>query len=69
MIANFVGVLSGARAAILEEGTVVDAEIDRGIDALRTWAEHPAAALWYASCWAEGARRAQGSKDREGDHG
>lgn len=56
MIANFAGVLSGARAAILEEGTITAADIDRGIDALERWADHEAAALWYSTCWAEGVR-------------
>ena len=56
MVANFVGVLDGAREAILSVGTLTDPEIDGGIDALKLWSEHPAAALWYATCWAEGTR-------------
>jgi len=66
MIANFLGVLGGARAAIREE--IPDAEIDRGIEALRGWAERPAAALWYATCWAGGVRDGRGSGDRKGGH-
>ena len=56
MVANFAGVLDGAREAILSVGTLTEPEIDEGIDALKRWSEHPAAALWYATCWAEGTR-------------
>jgi ubiquinone/menaquinone biosynthesis C-methylase UbiE len=57
MVANFVGVLEGARGALRSEGTLSEEEINGGIDALERWSENPAAALWYATCWAEGIRQ------------
>jgi hypothetical protein len=57
MVANFVGVLEGAREALRSEGTLSEEEINGGIDALERWSENPAAALWYATCWAEGIRQ------------
>jgi len=56
MVANFVGVLQGARESVLAGGALPDPEIEAGIDALRSWSERPDAALWYATCWAEARR-------------
>ncbi|HET9234975.1 MAG TPA: hypothetical protein VFP10_12615, partial [Candidatus Eisenbacteria bacterium] len=36
--------------------TMTAAEFATSMLALRTWSEHPAAALWYMTCWAEGRR-------------
>lgn len=56
MVANFVGVLAGAREAVLAGGELTESEIDAGIAALESWRERPDAALWYATCWAEARR-------------
>lgn len=56
MVANFVGVLEGARESVLAGGELPDSEIESGITALKSWSERPEAALWYATCWAEARR-------------
>jgi ubiquinone/menaquinone biosynthesis C-methylase UbiE len=56
MVANFVGVLEGARESVLAGGELPASEIEAGIDALKSWSERPDAALWYATCWAEAHR-------------
>jgi ubiquinone/menaquinone biosynthesis C-methylase UbiE len=56
MVANFLGVLEGARESVLAAGELTDPEIEAGIEALRSWSERPDAALWYATCWAEARR-------------
>ncbi|MFQ5510605.1 MAG: methyltransferase domain-containing protein [Candidatus Krumholzibacteriia bacterium] len=53
---NFVGVLGGAREAILELTNVRAAEFERAIEAFKQWGERSDAALWYATSWAEGHR-------------
>jgi len=56
MVANFVGVLEGARESVLAAGELPDSEIQAGIAALKSWSKRPEAALWYATCWAEAHR-------------
>jgi len=56
MVANFVGVLEGARESVLAGGELPDSEIEAGIAALKSWSKRPEAALWYATCWAEAHR-------------
>jgi SAM-dependent methyltransferase len=53
-VENVAGILIGGRADILATGQVTDAEIDRGVDALRAWGKRPEAAFWYTAAWAEG---------------
>lgn len=52
-IRNFHDVMAGARSQILDGGFPAD-ELERATAELRAWAERPDAALWYATCWAEG---------------
>jgi ubiquinone/menaquinone biosynthesis C-methylase UbiE len=56
MIANFVGVLEGARRSIVSAGLVDDSRFEDGIRQARDWARRPDAALWYTRSWAEGVR-------------
>jgi hypothetical protein len=56
MVANFVGVLEGARESVLAGGELPESRIEAGIDALKSWSKRPGAALWYATCWAEANR-------------
>ena len=37
-------------------GVIAAAEFATSMQGLRAWSEHPAAALWYMTCWAEGRR-------------
>jgi len=55
-VANFAGVLAGARDAVIATTHLDDAGFDAGIAALNDWAQLPDAALWYVTCWAEGVR-------------
>jgi ubiquinone/menaquinone biosynthesis C-methylase UbiE len=61
MIENFVGVVEGARQAMLDSGRIDEAGLDAGITEFRRWSGLPDAALWYCTAWAEGIR--QQSKD------
>ena len=56
MVANFVGVVAGARAAILDQKLSGEAEFDRGIREFEEWSARPDAAMWYTAGWAEGVR-------------
>ena len=52
---NFIGILVGARQAIVTLGGLDEVGFDRGIAALAAWGRRPDAALWYCTFWAEGA--------------
>ena len=54
--ANLRGILTGAHDAILEH--LPAAAFDAGLAAYDAWSTRPEAALWFALCWAEGARPA-----------
>ena len=66
-VANFVGILEGARQAIVEATDWSELQIDEAVAAFRDWSEHEDAVLWYATCWAEGvlpaSRAVEGSSD------
>jgi SAM-dependent methyltransferase len=51
---NLIGILSGARACLLEQGLVSDQLFDEGMKNLREWKTRADSALWYAICYAEG---------------
>lgn len=55
-VGNFLGVLDGARDSILAFTSVEADELDRGLQMFRDWGAQTDAALWYATCWAEGRR-------------
>lgn len=55
-VANLIGVLEGARAAMLEAGAVGGAQLDQGLAEIRAFGARPDAAIWYARSWAEGVR-------------
>jgi SAM-dependent methyltransferase len=57
---NLVGILDGARGAILDRDLLPRDVFDAGLDAFRTWSHRPDAALWFAICWAEGVRPSAG---------
>ncbi len=56
LVDNIITILRGAKAAILEGGTLDDARFEAAIDALREWGSRPDAVFWYAMAWAEGVR-------------
>lgn len=53
---NLIGILTGARDFMLEEGLIDPGSFDHGITGLHQWKELPDAALWYGICWAEGVK-------------
>lgn len=53
---NLVGVIEGAREAIIAVGGVTGAAIDAALGSVQALKARPDAALWYARCWAEGLR-------------
>lgn len=56
MVENFAGVLGGARETLRHADLASDDEIDAALEELRAWSRRPDSALWYVTCWAEGAR-------------
>jgi ubiquinone/menaquinone biosynthesis C-methylase UbiE len=46
----------GAGASMQASGAIAAKDFEAGMHALKTWNNHPAAALWYTTCWAEGRR-------------
>jgi SAM-dependent methyltransferase len=58
IVDNLVGLLIGARAAILSTARAEPEWFDRAIAALREWSTRPDAALWFGVSWAEGRRDA-----------
>lgn len=58
LVENLVSLLDGAREPVLEDGLLGEREFDGALAALREWATRPEAAIWFAICWAEGARSA-----------
>jgi SAM-dependent methyltransferase len=53
---NLIGVLRGAKPAVLAGGSVSEASFELCLAAIREWGERPDAALWYAMAWAEGVK-------------
>jgi len=51
---NLIGTLVGARELILSGGLLDETAYTAGMEGLNQWKAHPAGALWYATCWAEG---------------
>ncbi len=56
MIDNFVHILEGAKEEIVSFGLADEKQFDESLKAFREWERRPDAAMWYATCWAEGIR-------------
>lgn len=56
LVANMIGIMVGARGAILATGMLHARDFDETIRSLRLWAERPDASLWYGMGVAEGIR-------------
>ncbi len=56
IVDNCRAIVSGARAAIVAQGGIAEAEVDAGIHALHSWRETPGASFWYCTFWAEAVR-------------
>ena len=57
-VENLIGVLWGARQAVVSHGLLDPGLFDDAIDAIKRWGGRPDAAVWYAIAWAEGVRPA-----------
>lgn len=55
--ANMLGVIMTARDPIVGGGLLEETSFDEAVQAYRTWARRPDAALWFSMCWAEGRSR------------
>jgi len=55
-VANFLGILEGARQAMVEATDWEDESIDAALQAFQEWSRRDDAVLWYATCWAEGVK-------------
>ncbi len=56
-VENLHSQLQGAREAMMDGGLLGALEIDAALATFLEWSRRPEAAIWYAVCWAEGARR------------
>ncbi len=59
-VENAVGLLRGARRAIVGGGLLPAREFDAALSAFDAWKRRPDAAFWFAIAWAEGRRPAGG---------
>lgn len=56
LVANFVGLVEGAPDEILAASSLAAEDLERGLADTKRWSRLPDAAMWYATCWAEGRR-------------
>jgi ubiquinone/menaquinone biosynthesis C-methylase UbiE len=56
MVANFVGILRGARPTIVSRRLMPADGFDDALAAFERWSRRPDAAMWYTAAWAEGRR-------------
>jgi SAM-dependent methyltransferase len=54
LVANALGILNGAKEAILSQGLLDPALFEAGVKSVDQWAQRPDAGFWYSICWAEG---------------
>lgn len=58
LVANFIGIVDGARDTMMSS-TGIDREVlERGIRTFRDWSARPDASMWYGTFWAEGVKGA-----------
>ena len=56
LTANMIGVVQTAREQILRLDLMDAKSLDQAVDHYREWSHRPDAAIWFAMCWAEGAK-------------
>lgn len=61
LVANFVGLVEGAPDEILAATALTGEDLERGLADFERWSRLPDAAMWYATCWAEGRKPAEGA--------
>jgi SAM-dependent methyltransferase len=63
-VENAVGLLRGARRAIVDGGLLPAREFNAALSAFDAWKRRPDAAFWFAIAWAEGRRPGGGTATR-----
>jgi len=58
VVNNALGILRGAREAILRQSLLDEAILDETLAYFAAWGKRPDAALWFSICWAEGVKPA-----------
>ncbi len=53
---NCIGLIEGAADRIVEHSSFGRQELDAAVAAFRAWSDRDDAAMWYATCWAEGVK-------------
>lgn len=66
MVANFIGLVEGAPDKILAASSLTAEELEMGLAELDRWSRLPDAAIWYATCWAEGRKGEPGERREVG---
>ena len=56
LVGNLVGIMGGARGAVLKYGLYDPTYYDAALESIWEWGKRPDAAFWYGICWAEGVR-------------
>lgn len=56
LVENMIGILEGARDAIVGPGLFDDLQFDATIERFRHWSRRRDASMWFAMAWAEGVR-------------
>jgi len=64
LVANFIGIIDGARDKLVTDTDVEDASLDSGFQAFLDWSRRPDASMWYGTFWAEGIKPADDGNDR-----
>jgi serine phosphatase RsbU (regulator of sigma subunit)/predicted O-methyltransferase YrrM len=56
LVANFIGIIDGARDTLLSVTDLDDNALDKGFQSFLDWSKRPDASMWYGTFWAEGIR-------------
>ena len=56
LIDNMMGILEGAKEAVLKEGFMDGVTFESCVSAIQHWRTRPDIGFWYSICWAEGVR-------------
>jgi len=63
LVANFIGIIDGARDKLGTGTDVQDAALDNGFQAILDWSARPDASMWYGTFWAEGIKPTENGED------
>jgi sigma-B regulation protein RsbU (phosphoserine phosphatase) len=63
LVANFIGIIDGARNRLVSNAGADDKMLDEGFQAFLDWSKRPDASMWYGTFWAEGVKRGEDGGD------